>query len=293
MAVNLKGRSFLTLMDFTPEEIRYMLDLARDLKAKKRAGIRNEVLKVAYGKPVTSGDYRIEEGFSMNYIYGYKTAGIYQTAQEVADWKTTTTDPGKDTHKSPGDIIFVDQYGDYIAGTSPENSDKDYNPDGKINERDRMYLGKTIPGYFYGLSINLDYSNFDMSLIFQGVGDVQRVNSRVLNSASGFGNNFDIAYAKRWTPESTDTDIPRFVQGDPSGNNRTADRMVQNAGFLRLQTFQLGYNLSGGFLRNLGVSRLRCYLAASNLFVITGYDDLDPEDIEIPTTFSTGINLSF
>ena len=39
MAVNLKGRSFLTLMDFTPEEIRYMLDLAHDLKAKKRAGI--------------------------------------------------------------------------------------------------------------------------------------------------------------------------------------------------------------------------------------------------------------
>ena len=45
MAVNLKGRSFLTLMDFTPEEIRYMLDLAHDLKAKKRAGIYNDVLK--------------------------------------------------------------------------------------------------------------------------------------------------------------------------------------------------------------------------------------------------------
>lgn len=45
MAVNLKGRSFLTLMDFTPEEIRYMLDLARNLKDKKRAGIRTELLK--------------------------------------------------------------------------------------------------------------------------------------------------------------------------------------------------------------------------------------------------------
>lgn len=44
MAVNLKGRSFLTLMDFTPEEIRYMLDLAHDLKAKKRAGINNKIL---------------------------------------------------------------------------------------------------------------------------------------------------------------------------------------------------------------------------------------------------------
>ena len=45
MAVNLKGKHFLTLMDFTPTEIRYMLDLAHDLKAKKRAGIVNHVLK--------------------------------------------------------------------------------------------------------------------------------------------------------------------------------------------------------------------------------------------------------
>ncbi len=44
MAVNLKGRSFLSLKDFTPEEIRYMLDLSHDLKAKKRAGIRGDLL---------------------------------------------------------------------------------------------------------------------------------------------------------------------------------------------------------------------------------------------------------
>ncbi len=45
MAVNLKGKSFLTLMDFTPSEIRYMLDLSHDLKSKKRAGIFNYMLK--------------------------------------------------------------------------------------------------------------------------------------------------------------------------------------------------------------------------------------------------------
>lgn len=45
MAVNLKGRSFLTLMDFTPQEIRYLLDLAHDLKAKKRAGISGDRMK--------------------------------------------------------------------------------------------------------------------------------------------------------------------------------------------------------------------------------------------------------
>jgi len=45
MAVNLKGRSFLTLMDFSPMEIRYLLDLSHDLKSKKRAGISNYLLK--------------------------------------------------------------------------------------------------------------------------------------------------------------------------------------------------------------------------------------------------------
>lgn len=45
MAVNLKGRSFLTLMDFSKEEISYLLDLSSDLKAKKRAGVRGKTLE--------------------------------------------------------------------------------------------------------------------------------------------------------------------------------------------------------------------------------------------------------
>ncbi len=45
MPINLKGRSFLTLRDFTTEEIMYMLNLAKDLKAKKRMGVRGESLK--------------------------------------------------------------------------------------------------------------------------------------------------------------------------------------------------------------------------------------------------------
>ena len=45
MAVNLKGKSFLTLMQFTPEEIRYLLDLGHDLKAKKRMGIKGDLLE--------------------------------------------------------------------------------------------------------------------------------------------------------------------------------------------------------------------------------------------------------
>ncbi len=45
MPVNLKGRAFLTLMDFTPQELRYLLDLSHDLKAKKRSGIPGGLLQ--------------------------------------------------------------------------------------------------------------------------------------------------------------------------------------------------------------------------------------------------------
>lgn len=45
MPVNLKGRSFLTLLDFTPTEIRYLLDLSHDLKTKKRSGIPGNTLR--------------------------------------------------------------------------------------------------------------------------------------------------------------------------------------------------------------------------------------------------------
>jgi ornithine carbamoyltransferase len=45
MPVNLKGRHFLTLKDFSPEELRYLIDLSHDLKAKKRAGIKGKALE--------------------------------------------------------------------------------------------------------------------------------------------------------------------------------------------------------------------------------------------------------
>lgn len=44
MAINLRGRSFLTLMDFSPREIRYLLDLSHDLKQKKRMGLHGHLL---------------------------------------------------------------------------------------------------------------------------------------------------------------------------------------------------------------------------------------------------------
>lgn len=254
--------------------------------------VKNMVKKLYNGQPSTSGNVRIEEGYSINYIYGYKTDGIFQTEAEVAEHQSNISDAGYDAQKSPGDVRFVDINGAPLD-TDPEGTYVHNEPDGKIDAYDKTYLGKTIPGYYYGFSFNFDYKNWDMNLDFRGVGDVQKINTLGKQSISGFGSNFLQDYENRWTETNPSNTIPRAVQSDPSGNNRISDRHVEDAGFLRFQNFQVGYNFRGAVIEKMGVNNLRCYFSGSNLFVISPYSDLDPEDISTPTTFSIGVNLSF
>lgn len=251
--------------------------------------INNNVENLYNGLPSTTGNYRIEEGYSMNFIYGYVTDGIFQTAQEVTDWKAGTTDTGRDAQKSPGDIRFVDIYGaPTVAGTL-----KSYEPDGKVDAYDQKYLGKTIPGYYYGLNFGVNYNNWDLNLSFRGVGDVQKINTNGKLSMGGFNTNFLAVYRDRWTVDNPSNTIPRAIYADPSGNNRISDRMVEDAGFFRFQSFQVGYNFKGSFLNKLGLDNLRCYFSGSNIFVLSPYTDLDPEDNTTPRTFMFGANISF
>jgi TonB-linked SusC/RagA family outer membrane protein len=254
--------------------------------------VKNNVKTLFRGVPSTSGNSRTEQGYSMGYIYGYKTDGIFQTADEVAAWKAKNTDAGKDAFKSPGDVRFVDLYGAPIAG-DPVNAQKHYAPDGKIDGNDQTYLGKTIPGYYYGLNLGFDYNNWDLSFNFRGVGDVQRINTDGKLSIGAGGGNFLAAYRDRWTTTNPSNTIPRAANGDPAGNNRVSDRMVEDAGFFRFQNVQLGYNFKGSILQKMGFSSLRCFVSGSNMFVITPYTGLDPENDTTPVTFSFGANLNF
>ncbi len=254
--------------------------------------VKNKVGKLYRNKPTESDNLRIEEGHSMNYIFGYKTDGIFQTPQEVSGWLDTTDDPGYTSQKSPGDVRFVDLNG---APTEEDGPDAyvHYEPDGKIDSYDRTYLGKTIPGYYYGLNLDLTYKNWDASLSFRGVGDVQRINTNGKLSIGAGGANFLDVYNDRWTANNPSNKIPRAIEGDPSGNNRISDRMVEDAGFLRFQNFQVGYSFKGGLLSKIGADQMRCYLSGSNLFVITPYTGLDPENDTTPMTFTLGMNLNF
>jgi hypothetical protein len=259
--------------------------------------VKNRVIKLNDGTPIGGEDGRIEEGYSMFYLWGYKVGGIFQNQAEIDAWNQAHPkgdgNIGANTYK-PGDMYFQDVYGDPRAGKDERYSPV---PDSAVNDNDRTYLGKTIPGYYYGLTLGADYKGFDINIFFQGVGDVQKYNY-VRSGLEGMGGpaNQWATTLDRWTATNPSTTMPRAVYSDPYGSTRFSSRFVENASYVRLKNLQIGYTLPKLLMDKLSfVQNLRLYIGGINLFTITKYSGLDPENDVIPPTrqFVFGINAAF
>ena len=251
--------------------------------------VKNTVLSLYNDQPIGGNTNRIQVGSSINSFYGYQTDGIFQTQAEVAEWLNKYSSPGNTTQLAPGDFRFKDLY------SGPNQTGK---PDGVVNDFDQTILGKTIPGYYYGITLGGNYKNFDLSVLFQGVGDVQRYNviRPRAEDMSNRGRNQLTTTLDRWTTTNPSNTMPRAVYNDPSGNGRFSNRWIENAGFLRLNNIQLGYSLPKPLLNKLGaIDNIRLYLQSTNTFVITKYSGLDPENDVNPTprAFIIGLNATF
>lgn len=171
-------------------------------------------------------------------------------------------------------------------------------PDGKIDSYDMVYVGKSIPGFFYGLNLNAEYKRFDISMQFTGVGDVVKYNS--IKASTFFateGDNVTRIVYNAWTPENKQNEYPRLVGGDPAQNLRYSDFFFESGAYFRLQNVQIGYTLPASVYKlcNNHIRNVRVYAGASNVFTITPYTGLDPENDTYPTpkTFFFGINARF
>lgn len=260
--------------------------------------VKNTVVKMYNGIPYDN----IEEGYSMNYIRGYVVGGMFQSREEVEEYISNVTDVNyKEVNVQGGDFWFKDMRGAPLEEDLEKGINRFYSPksDGIVDDYDRVYLGKTIPGFYYGFNISCDYKGIDFSAQFTGVGDVQKINQvkkTFLNtSAVAVNQNPDILNA--WTEENTNTNIPRIRYGDPAANNRMSSYYVEDADYLRLANLQIGYTLPQSVYRatkNI-LNYARIYIGTSNLFTITKYTGLDPEDDynPAPRVFYTGLSLRF
>lgn len=261
--------------------------------------VKNEVTELFDDAPWGSDQFRVEEGRPLGFIWGYKTDGILQTAADVTNYQNAVTDPAVVAATlAPGDYRFQDIHGN-PDGTD-ENRFYSPDPDGVINEYDKVYLGKNTPSYTYGLNLSFAYKFVDLSAVFYGEGDVQRYNDirASQEDMASTGANQSTTVLNRWTASSPSTEMPRAINGDPSSNNRFSDRFVEDADYFRLLNLQIGFTLPGKAYDMIGFGeKLRVWLGGSNLFTITKYSGLDPSVpnwvMPTPRVISFGLDIKF
>lgn len=240
------------------------------------------------GGTVFTGSQITREGSEFNEWYGYKSNGIYQTAAEV------TGSPKLYTNVKPGDIRYVD-----ISGPNGV-------PDGIISpDYDRVQLGGSLPRYVFGGVINMDYSGFDLSLAFQGVG---KQNARLAEQVvkpfnSSWTNPPAIIDHKYWsvynTPEQNlNAQYPRLSYTSGENNNYVmSDYWMINGAYFRLKNVVVGYTFPSALTSKLKIDRVRIFASATDLFSVDNYPKgWDPEvayNTYISKTFNFGLSVKF
>lgn len=191
-------------------------------------------------------------------FYGYETDGVWLSQEEI-DNSNLTVLVGKTV--VPGTLKVVDQDNNNI-----------------INADDRVELGNPFPKFTWGMTNGLDYKNFDLSFTFRGVHDVTVLNgdgyyqeTKKINKA--FTENRYIS------PEYPgDGRTPTFAGGNGMFWELT-DYLLEDASYVALGDFMLGYQLPRENLERLGLSNLRIYLSGQNLlyFWYGDYRGINPE----------------
>ncbi|WNJ20168.1 TonB-dependent receptor [Pontibacter sp. G13] len=220
------------------------------------ARVQNEITELFDDQPLDFGfGSRVAVGQPIGTFYGYVTDGIFQSQEEIDAAATQTSGT------APGDVRF-----------------KDLNDDGVINDEDRDFIGSAQPDLMGGLTNTLSYKGLELSIFFQfSVGNEIYNNNAVFAEGMNSVFNQTTRTLDAWTPENTDTDMPRAVWGDPNANRRDSDRFVEDGSYLRLKNASLGYTLPADVVSKLGLARVKIFAAGQNLLTFTNYSWFDPE----------------
>lgn len=152
-------------------------------------------------------------------------------------------------------------------------------PDGIVNTLDRVILGSYYPDFFYGLTSNFAYKNFEFNVIIEGVNGVEIFNATDgthLNSFQRGNNQFKDIMGNYWTAENPDPNA-KYPKISSATQITVSDRFIEDGSYLRFRSLRLAYNLP---VRDLGwniISRMQVYISGNNLFTFTKYSGLDPE----------------
>lgn len=240
---------------------------------------------------------RFEEGHPIGYFWGYKTEGVMQNEADVQAYldkncKGNAANSKQGTGIKPGDLKFVD-----------------VNGDGVVNDDDKTELGDPHPDVTMGITLGASYKGFDLSVTGFGAFG-QQVARSFRKFTDGEYENFTTEVYDYWHGEGTSNKYPLLAHMNAGPNWQTiSDIYIEDASYFRLLNLTVGYDFTK-IWKNSPFQQLRLYFAAQNLFTITGYKGMDPENgtsigsdswvtgVDVgnypqPRTYMVGVNVKF
>lgn len=250
------------------------------------------------GKPIARSNYSWDIGFNFTYN---KTKVTNLTATYDPDYMVAATGITGSTgnyityhtlNRSPYSFYVYKQIYD-AQGKPLQGVYADLNGDGSVTADDRYFYKSPAPKFTMGFSTSFNYKKWTFNTVlranlenylYNNVASNFSSSSNLLNSGAGILNN----------------SVRDFLNTGFTNPQYQSDYYIQNASFLKMDNIGLSYN-AGNLLNNHTKGNLVISANVQNVFVITNYKGIDPEDYDgvdyklypRPRTFVLGLNLGF
>jgi TonB-linked SusC/RagA family outer membrane protein len=242
---------------------------------------KNKITKLynVNGAPVPyiqNGAYNlIQVGQPINYIWGYKWAGV-NTANGnpmyfKADGRLVQHNIANNT------FYFISGPNDGTISTANATT---------MTVGDRQNLGQGVPVYFGAFTNNFRYKQFELEVMFRysGGNEIMNVTRQEALMSNSFHNN-GREILQRWTKPGDVTNVPRLRWGQSNNINQNGlatSRFVESGDYLRLQNVVFSYTFDKNLISRVFkgyVENVRFFLQGQNLAVWTDYSGADPDNI--------------
>ncbi|MDR1937580.1 MAG: TonB-dependent receptor [Tannerellaceae bacterium] len=163
---------------------------------------------------------------------------------------------------------------------------------GRVISQDRVEFGDALPDWIGGFNTTFRYRNFDLSAVFSyQLGGLYHHREMIYYYESDFGRDRPMPIAadligNTWTPENPDAKFPIAVHNKgnaaaygisvTNGPQQSTDLTLFGASYFNVKNITLGYSLPASILNRIGMSALRVYLSADNLYMLSEYKGIDP-----------------
>ena len=232
----------------------------------------DELPQQIFGQSGRGPVFRNYVGGGIGEMWGLETIGEVEM-KYLADG---TRHPNNTT----GESYVVDQNGDGVIDRTRTVADGG----------DLVLIGQNTPDFYWGMSHNFRYKDFDMSFQLQG------------SHGAEVYNIDPLYYESQWGGRLTGTfDANGDGIADHNGEHYTANRnqtdaMIQDASYVALRNLTIGYTLKSELADKIGFSSIRFYGAATNLLYIMGsdYTSYNPEGVNTtdPTVYGAQVGAS-